>query len=262
MTLSFMRKTIAFASQTGGPRRSSVRVSFGGPVLRVDAALNGFDIGFSRGEHPLKRQQVDVSAVPVAGRPADVDVTVTLALRDDSGNYDDPYEGSVEVLLVAEVVDTPILPLIMGGQTVALRAAGGQYVSAGGNGSLVATRQTIGDDERFRIELLDQPEDAALVDGGLFALRAANGRLVCADQGGGGTLVADRAEIGPWESFVLRRQKVAVAGAGAQLASGDTIAWRTAEKGRFVCAEGGGGRELRADRHRVGPWEAFTLVRV
>lgn len=262
MSLSLVRRTISFAAQAGGPRRSTVRVGFGGPVARVDAALNGFDIGFAAGDHPLMRQQVDVSAAVVAGRPGDVDVTVTFALRDASGVYDDAYSGSVEVLVIAEVDDVPMLPVVMGGQAVALRAANGQLVTASGNGTLTATRQTIGDDERFTVELIDQPAEGLLCDGGLFALRAANGRLVCAEQGGGGALVANRGEFGPWESFVVRRLKAATPSPLTALASGDTIAWRTAGSGRFVCAEGGGGRELQANRGRVGPWESFTLLRL
>ncbi len=30
-----------------------------------------------------------------------------------------------------------------------------------------------------------------------------------------------------------------------------------AANGQYVCAEGGGGRELVANRNQIGPWETF-----
>jgi len=38
----------------------------------------------------------------------------------------------------------------------------------------------------------------------------------------------------------------------------DHVALR-AHNGHYVCAEGGGGREVVANRNSVGPWETFSL---
>ncbi len=32
-----------------------------------------------------------------------------------------------------------------------------------------------------------------------------------------------------------------------------------ADNGQYVCAEGGGGRELVANRNEIGPWESFDV---
>ena len=79
-----------------------------------------------------------------------------------------------------------------------------------------------------------------------IALKAANGQYVCAEDGGGRNLVANRAKVGLWEAFIVTEVH-------GQLAM-------RAINGRYVSAEGGGGRELIANRDEIGPWEVFTLL--
>ncbi|HET9648168.1 MAG TPA: beta/gamma crystallin-related protein [Microlunatus sp.] len=80
------------------------------------------------------------------------------------------------------------------------------------------------------------------------ALAAQDGHLVCAE-GGGGRLVANRRELGPWETFDL-------------LDLGNAECALRAHDGHFVCAEGGGGREVVADRTQLGPWETFGVEKL
>ncbi len=84
-----------------------------------------------------------------------------------------------------------------------------------------------------------------------IALRAASGQYVCAEEGGDdvGRVTATRDRRGPWETFRVH------------WLSGSTIALET-DRGRFLCAELGGGRELVANRTAIGPWERFTLVQI
>lgn len=84
--------------------------------------------------------------------------------------------------------------------------------------------------------------------GSRIALRASTGHYLVAESGGGREVRADRARIGPWETFTVYD-----AGAGRvafQVANGD-----------FFCAEHGGGGPLLADRPWVGPWESFSVER-
>lgn len=74
-----------------------------------------------------------------------------------------------------------------------------------------------------------------------------NGKYVCAENGGGSYLIANRDAVYGWETF----QKV-------DMGSGK-IALK-AYSGQFVCAEGGGGRELVANRNAVNAWETFQVV--
>jgi len=82
-----------------------------------------------------------------------------------------------------------------------------------------------------------------------ISLRAYNGQYVCAEGGGGGEVVANRHEIGVWETFELidlENNKVAL----------------RAHNGQYVCAEGGGGGEVVANRNRIGVWETFNYIRI
>lgn len=137
--------------------------------------------------------------------------------------------------------------------TIHLRAANGQYVCAEGGGGqrLVANRNVALQWETFR--LLD-PHGAPLSSGDFVTLRCADSRYVCAEGGGGREVVADRPVAGIWETFQIVRAD----GKDGPIASGTKIALRV-HNGHYVCAEGGGGREVVADRHALGPWEQFTI---
>lgn len=87
----------------------------------------------------------------------------------------------------------------------------------------------------------------------MVALQAHNGQYVCAEDGGGRELVANRAAAQQWETFTLER-----CGGGETLHSGDAVTLRAAS-GQYVCAEDGGGRELVANRAAGREWETFTV---
>ncbi|MCC7376586.1 MAG: FAD-binding protein [Verrucomicrobiales bacterium] len=82
------------------------------------------------------------------------------------------------------------------------------------------------------------------------AFRAHAGTYVCAENGGGGNLVADRSAIREWERFEM-----------VYLQREPTRIGLRAANGQFVCAETGGGTELKANRHELRSWEKFELVR-
>jgi Metallo-peptidase family M12B Reprolysin-like/Fascin domain len=78
-------------------------------------------------------------------------------------------------------------------------------------------------------------------------LRVSNGQFVCAENGGGQSVVANRNGIGPWQTFTLHEL------------GGGNIALQ-APNGQFFCAEGGGGQALVANRNSIGPWETFARL--
>lgn len=122
----------------------------------------------------------------------------------------------------------------------------------------------------------------------MTTLQVSNGAFVCAEQGGGSVVVANRAAAGPWEEFdfVLQDRQWAIKAHDgthyltAEITSPAPIivanrsqigAWELfdvevvsggialkAANGKYVCAEAGGGRELVANRSAVGPWETFS----
>lgn len=124
-----------------------------------------------------------------------------------------------------------------------------------------------------------------------IALRAHNGQYVCAEDGGGRELVANRDHIREWETFELCKldsQQIALkaynnqfvraeGGGGGKVnadkseihshelfklhdLTGNKVALQTLDKGKYVCAEGGGGREIVANRDQIGSWETFELI--
>jgi hypothetical protein len=76
----------------------------------------------------------------------------------------------------------------------------------------------------------------------------ANQRYVCAENGGGNPLIADRDAVGDWESFQL-----------VDLGSGN-VALKSLINSRYVTADNAGDSPLIANRTSVGPWETFQWI--
>jgi hypothetical protein len=87
------------------------------------------------------------------------------------------------------------------------------------------------------------------------AFQSIGGLFVVAEGGGGGVVNANRAAIGPWETFTLIDLN------GGALESGDLVNIQTIA-GYFVVAEGGGGDVVNANRTAAFAWETFRIERV
>jgi hypothetical protein len=101
---------------------------------------------------------------------------------------------------------------LVSGDLVWLAALNGQFVVAeeGGGGAVNANRVTPLDWETFRIVKLGGSAGAAIRDGDQIALQTkTRGLFVCALEGGGGALVADRMVPLGWETFVVGSPGVA-----------------------------------------------------
>jgi len=79
-----------------------------------------------------------------------------------------------------------------------------------------------------------------------IALQANNGQYVCAENGGGSNLVANRDWILAWETF-------------RQIDLGNNEVALQAANGQYVCAENGGGSNLVANRDWILAWETFGI---
>lgn len=101
MAIDFRRTTISFDPTKGQEQSETRAVTFASRVLKADVALNGFDSRYSDGDHHVLRHKVDASIAEIADRT--VTARVNLLLRDSSGNIDDRYAGTVDVLVIAEV---------------------------------------------------------------------------------------------------------------------------------------------------------------
>lgn len=123
-----------------------------------------------------------------------------------------------------------------------------------------------------------------------FSFKTLEGYYLCAEDGGGGVLTADRTEVGPWEKFeivYISKEYVAVkSDEGYYLSASDdekSLNVEGTEIGKrqkfklieldnkkfalktyydkYVCAENGGGGNVVADRTKVGEWESFELIK-
>ena len=97
--LDFQRLRFNFPPTTGRPQSITLAAVFGSRINRADAAINGFDIGFTQSDHHLFRAQVDANT---SVNNNVVNVTVNFSLRDSSGVFDDAYNGFVEVLVIVD----------------------------------------------------------------------------------------------------------------------------------------------------------------
>jgi hypothetical protein len=97
--IDFQRLRFNFPPTTGRPQSATLAAVFPTRVNRADAAINGFDMGFSQSDHHLFRAQVDA----VTGTNNNVvNVTVNFSLRDSSGVFDDAYNGFVDTLVIVD----------------------------------------------------------------------------------------------------------------------------------------------------------------
>ncbi len=77
---------------------------------------------------------------------------------------------------------------------------------------------------------------------------------MCAENGGGGVVDANRAQPRDWETF-----RVIKIGGDGVIADGDQVALQTKTLGRYVSALDGGGSTISADRTSVSGWEAWII---
>lgn len=103
--------------------------------------------------------------------------------------------------------------------------------------------------------ILTDTNGGSLENGDHVYLRtAANGQFMCAENGGGGNVNANRVSPGGWETFTIHK----VGGSGTTISDNDDIALQ-ASNGMFLCAQNGGGTYVIADRSGIGSWETFRF---
>jgi hypothetical protein len=101
LTAQLREGRIDFPEHRGsGPQTASTAVRFPRPIGGCVAALTGFECAFVESEHNIGRIRVGVEARKLSD--TEVDVVASLGLRDWSGDWDDPYEGHVSFVVIAE----------------------------------------------------------------------------------------------------------------------------------------------------------------
>jgi hypothetical protein len=101
MGIDFRRATINFDPTQGQEQSEAGAVVFGSNVRRADVAISAFDVGYTDDDHNIFKEKVSAVVENVIDRT--VNVRVNYLFRDNSGNIDDRYNGTVDVLVIAEV---------------------------------------------------------------------------------------------------------------------------------------------------------------
>lgn len=136
---------------------------------------------------------------------------------------------------VAKFESFNIIPL--GGDSIAIKTYNGNYLSAN-ESELSAKATAIGPDETFvLIEL----------EGSKIGIKTSRDRFLCAENGGGDKVSANRDKIKSWEIFNLVKLRKASL---------------VCSNGYFLRANNGGGSDLRFDRNEAGPHEVFEFVKI
>jgi hypothetical protein len=103
MALAMKEFTINFGSASGSKQTGTQTVSFAANVKgNAQAVLKGYNVRYTNGDRELKEIEVDLDVIEVANN--DVEVRADLLLRDASGNIDDPFQGFVQGVVIADTV--------------------------------------------------------------------------------------------------------------------------------------------------------------
>ncbi len=105
MAMEFRQLTINFDPTRGRTQREEATAVFSSRVEKAEAMLKGFQIGYTNGDHHVLRQEIDLDVVRINNNT--VTVAADFLLRDSSGNIDDPFNGFVQCVVIADTAANP-----------------------------------------------------------------------------------------------------------------------------------------------------------
>src|SRR4051812_16480357 len=100
MALEFQTFTVTFDPTQGRRQREPGFVNFSRPVRTAQCAVKGFNANYPATDRRYRELEIDIDGPTISG--TQVSFEVDLALRDNSGTFDDRYGGFVEVLVIAD----------------------------------------------------------------------------------------------------------------------------------------------------------------
>lgn len=100
MALQFREGWITFSPATGRRQRASRTVTFSGNINAYQVVLKGYNIRYDNGDHHILELELDLDSSRSGNS---ITVNGDFVLRDSSGNFDDPYEGWMNFVVMADV---------------------------------------------------------------------------------------------------------------------------------------------------------------
>ncbi|MBB6214506.1 hypothetical protein HNQ80_000586 [Anaerosolibacter carboniphilus] len=197
-----------------------------------------------------------VMLISLMALPDDVyglnNVKMTVSIKTFNGKYLCAENGGGSELTANrnKVGEWEIFQMVdLGKGYIALKGCNGDYVSVSKDGKNVyVDSDEIGQREIFQLINLDNNK---------IAFKTYNKNYMCAEDGGGGKVVADRKKIGDWETFEL----IETGDDQIDFEGLEYIALLAAN-GKYLCAEDGGGNAVVANRDQIGSWETFEIIKV
>jgi hypothetical protein len=102
MAIVLAKTNFTFPNVTGAVQHQVRSINFGRTVQNVAVMLAGFNVQYNNGDHHVLKESIQLS---IGGNNGGVvDVVANFLLRDGSGNIDDPYSGSIDAVVIADVV--------------------------------------------------------------------------------------------------------------------------------------------------------------
>ena len=93
---------VDFEPTKGTEAVKPVQVSFPGRTVQsAEVMLKAFDVSFVDAEHPVHQTRVKLENVQISGEVVKFDARV--AIRDNSGEYDDKFAGHIDYVVIARV---------------------------------------------------------------------------------------------------------------------------------------------------------------
>ena len=255
---------IAEAFDPSNPKAKVLKIKFDQPVRNIlGAALRSFNVGFTDADHNFLRLLIKIESCNISQNDLkEVEVKIRCELSDASDYFDDKYDGDIDVVVFALTgIENPG-NIIMDNSQIVLKTSNGKYLRIDeGEKLYAASSNPCEPTAQFTLEILDNTITNTLDDRTLFALKANNNRYVCAENGGGQELIANREQIGPWETFSIRKLQLSHTGDFRGITLDESIAIRT-YNGDFVCAEQLGDQKEKviANKHKVASWETFIIT--
>lgn len=150
-------------------------------------------------------------------------------------------------------VDSPSSRYLSHGMRVWIRSESGHYVQAeNGGGGLVNCRGPWGKEwETFTVVAPPDKIGIAITTGSVFGLKSHSGHFLCAEDGGGREIVANRTEMREWETFyaeIVEEPRL-------------YVSLQTNDGAHYLQAQDGGGGALTAKGPWARQWETFEVLR-
>jgi hypothetical protein len=100
MAMQMKEGWLTFPSTTGRKQRRETTVVFPTTVRSAQAVMKGFHVDYNNGDHHILEIEMDLDTTISANT---VRVYGDFAFRDSSGYYDDPYDGWINFVVIADI---------------------------------------------------------------------------------------------------------------------------------------------------------------